>query len=577
MNTLNDITDKEFIPFLHSLGVETYNKSFEWMLQDPDFGGALKWLYRNLDHNNALTAREEYRYKELEKKKCLLPIDELDTAIASLQEEFEGLCLPGDQDALEDMKLDINELDTAIASLQEEFEGLCLPGDQDALEDMKLDISMHNDRLDMLMRHEEIVNDLIKQNHLIKDELDIELTKLSAKQHQYEDDEKSLGEQCIALAEEVDNIVDDVCDVIANNLKMASTNDEEMSSKFFAFGPFDAYKQCQSLYMSHFDLYVSKRLTNKHPDRTSDQDLQRILNEAANMEERLSDALCTYISTKAELCGEQAKLALVNNYTVHPSRVSGCLLEVQSALEILQQEENILDQQLQDAILKFVSSRTNLAVETAARSALSIRKQVHSDLEFLLECSQQALCVDKLVYSALRAELCSVEELLHFASQMRLYLVNDSEAISSRIESMNEICSQQLLKQQRLQLNILQQTLNTLLHTDSNDLVQLVRAHNDLRHNILVLNEQVIDDFRNKEIAITVYGRQQQQLHELYSLSEIPRPHRSQTSNGSNSKYSLMSVKEDKYNLRKFWQWFLMDQAKLLTTLRAAQPRGHLS
>lgn len=72
-----------------------------------------------------------YRYKELEKNKCLLPVDELETAIASLQEEFEGLCLPGDQDALEDMKLDI---------------------------------SMHNDRLDMLLKHEEIVNDLIKQN-----------------------------------------------------------------------------------------------------------------------------------------------------------------------------------------------------------------------------------------------------------------------------------------------------------------------------------------------------------------------------------------------------------------------------
>ncbi|XP_045537525.1 augmin complex subunit dgt3 [Papilio machaon] len=562
MNTLNDITDKEFIPFLHSLGVETYNKSFEWMLQDPDFGGALKWLYRNLDHNNALTAREEYRYKELEKKKCLLPIDELDTAIASLQEEFKGLCLPGDQDALEDMKLDI---------------------------------SMHNDRLDMLMKHEEIVNDLIKQNHLIKDELDIELTKLSAKQHQYEDDEKSLGEQCIALAEEVDNIVDDVCDVIANNLKMASTNDEEMTSKFFAFGPFDAYKQCQSLYMSHFDLYVSIRLTNKHPDRTSDQDLQRILNEAANMEERLSDALCTYISTKAELCGEQAKLALVNNYTVHPNRVSGCLLEVQSALEILQQEENILDQQLQDAILKFVSSRTNLAVETAARSALSIRKQVHSDLEFLLECSQQALCVDKLVYSALRAELCSVEELLHFASQMRLYLVNDSEAISSRIESMNEICSQQLLKQQRLQSNILQQTLSTLLHTDSNDLVQLVRAHNDLRHNIQVLNEQVIEDFRNKEIAITVYSASNLPIRE-YLHDGSSRKVRRRSSAAAQLLHHLMELmavvddkvlsasgrfatvkKEDKYNLRKFWQWFLMDQAKLLSTLRAAQPRGHLS
>ncbi|XP_013137060.1 PREDICTED: uncharacterized protein LOC106102194 [Papilio polytes] len=556
MNTINDVTDKEFIPFLHSLGVETYNKSFEWMLQDPDFGGALKWLYRNLDHNNALTAREEYRFKELEKNKCLLPVDELETAISSLQEEFEGLCLPGDQDALEDMKLDI---------------------------------SMHNDRLDMLLKHEEIVNDLIKQNHLMKDELDIELTKLSAKQHQYKDDEKSLGEQCITLAEEVDTIVDDVCDVIANNLKMASSTDEEMSSKFFAFGPFDAYKQSQSLFMSHFDLYISKRLTNNHPERTSDQDLQRILNEAASLEERLSDVLCTYISTKAELCGEQAKLALVNNYMLHPNRISACLLEVQSSLEILQQEETILDQQLQEAILKFVSSRTNLAVETAARSALCIRKQVHSDLEFLVECVQQALHIDKIVYSALRAELCALEELLRFASHMRTYLVNDTEAINNRIDSMNDICSQQLLKQ-RLNTNIVQQTLCTLLCTESADV--LVRVYNELIYNIRSLSEEVADGFKKKESAIAAYWSSTSTLRAyLYDGSgrHVRRGGAAQLLHRLTEEIAAVDdkvlaasgtfatvKKEDKHSLRKFWQWFLVEQSRLLAALRAAQPRGHL-
>lgn len=62
MSIQNDIGDDEFVPFLQNLGVETYKKSFEWMLQDPDFSGVLRWLYNNLDHNNALTAREEYRY-----------------------------------------------------------------------------------------------------------------------------------------------------------------------------------------------------------------------------------------------------------------------------------------------------------------------------------------------------------------------------------------------------------------------------------------------------------------------------------------------------------------------------------
>lgn len=61
MNTLNEMSDEEFVPFLHNLGVETYKKSFEWMLSDRDFAGVLRWLYNNLDHNNALSAREECR------------------------------------------------------------------------------------------------------------------------------------------------------------------------------------------------------------------------------------------------------------------------------------------------------------------------------------------------------------------------------------------------------------------------------------------------------------------------------------------------------------------------------------
>lgn len=62
MDITSEISDEEFVPFLHGLGVETYKKSFEWMLNDPSFAGVLRWLYKNLDHNNALTAREEYRY-----------------------------------------------------------------------------------------------------------------------------------------------------------------------------------------------------------------------------------------------------------------------------------------------------------------------------------------------------------------------------------------------------------------------------------------------------------------------------------------------------------------------------------
>lgn len=61
MNALSDISDEDFVPFLNNLGAETYKKSFEWMLNDPNFAGILRWIYKNLDQNNALTAREEYR------------------------------------------------------------------------------------------------------------------------------------------------------------------------------------------------------------------------------------------------------------------------------------------------------------------------------------------------------------------------------------------------------------------------------------------------------------------------------------------------------------------------------------
>lgn len=61
MNLFTEIGDGDFVPFLNKLGVDTYEKSFEWMLLDPKFSGVLKWLYNNLDHNNALTAHEECR------------------------------------------------------------------------------------------------------------------------------------------------------------------------------------------------------------------------------------------------------------------------------------------------------------------------------------------------------------------------------------------------------------------------------------------------------------------------------------------------------------------------------------
>lgn len=62
MNLSDKLSDKEFIPFLQSLGVDTRNQSFEWMLNNPEFAPALEWIYHNLDSNNVLSFREKRRY-----------------------------------------------------------------------------------------------------------------------------------------------------------------------------------------------------------------------------------------------------------------------------------------------------------------------------------------------------------------------------------------------------------------------------------------------------------------------------------------------------------------------------------
>lgn len=61
MNAHNKLTDQDFVPFLQSLGVDTYNKTFEWMLNDPNIASVLEWMLNNFDCNNVLTPREMHR------------------------------------------------------------------------------------------------------------------------------------------------------------------------------------------------------------------------------------------------------------------------------------------------------------------------------------------------------------------------------------------------------------------------------------------------------------------------------------------------------------------------------------
>lgn len=60
--------------------------------------------------------------------------------------------------------LSSDDLEKAIHNLQKEYEGLCVPGDKEAVEDVKLDISMQKERLNMLEKQEDALNEMLKQN-----------------------------------------------------------------------------------------------------------------------------------------------------------------------------------------------------------------------------------------------------------------------------------------------------------------------------------------------------------------------------------------------------------------------------
>ncbi|XP_026320876.1 uncharacterized protein LOC113230975 [Hyposmocoma kahamanoa] len=554
MNVQADLCDEKFVLFLQSLGVETYKKSFEWMFDDSDFAGILLWLYNNLDHNNALSAREEYRYTELEKRGLLSP----------------------------------EELQSTILAIQQCHPGISLSGDQESLEDAKQDICILQERLHVLERQEGLVKDLILQNELIKKELNVEITKLNSTYLQYVEDGKKASEECLQLVNQVESVTDSVCDLVADTLNIYANchTDIDIAKKFIRFGPLDSYKQTQALFCSHFDLYTSKKFKRQHD--FTDEDLKTALIEARSMEERLSHALCSYIDSKAELAGEQAKLALVENYNhVHPSQITVCSMEAQTALDLLAQEESILEQQTQTAVKELVAWRTKLAVDTASRSAFTVRQQVHADLSYLLEICHQALALDRILYYGLRHELRTVEDLLQFAAQLKEYVVIQNEAVASRIDSMNSICAEQTQCELKLQSSdALTQALSSILETTHIDSGVLVKVYNDLVINVQALFGDVKEGYRRKEERLRELKSSLQPLQSYIFDGCTKQPncrdrtvatlmHTLQTEMDTVEKRVLAvggllttTKNADKHNLRKLWQWFLTDEARLLTAMR---------
>lgn len=71
---------------------------------------------------------------------------------------------------------------------------------------------------------------------------------------------------------------------VTNYIKHTLLILQELSKRFFTFGPFESYRQSQALFKSHFDLYTSKKFSKKQNDHSNEEELQNALAEAKNIE-----------------------------------------------------------------------------------------------------------------------------------------------------------------------------------------------------------------------------------------------------------------------------------------------------
>ncbi|XP_041984829.1 augmin complex subunit dgt3 [Aricia agestis] len=554
MNPQTDITDEEFISFLNGLGVDTYKKSFEWMLNDSDFSGVLRWIYQSIDENNALSAREEYRYAEIEKKGKVLS-----------------------QEALEDN----------IAALKQEYPGICLPGDKKYIEDVKFNIKSQNAKLCMLKKHEDSLKDLIKQNELVNKELNIEVTKLNAALQQSNEEQSSAKDECVMLAEDVETMTNDITNEVAGILSMYERcrSDKEISKKFFAFGPFDQYRQTRDVFKSHFDLYSSKMFYKTQCEDVSHGYLQTAVMKAQDVEKRLSETIEAYIDTKVNLSGEEAKLDLIKNFTgIHPSQIGVATLEANSMLDLLKCKNNLLeDEVLKTAVKDFVEGRTRYTLDVTTKAALSVREEVCRDLSFLASISRGALSIDRVLYTALRRELSAAQEVVHFAHQLRDHVDREAAAVRGRTKSMTSIC----LEHQTTHNLQSDHILSALAHIlgGAPDMITPVKLYTNLQKEIEELRDAVAECVKSKEDGLDEFKDLATAMTSHIYDGCTRRPNAHGTARTAHTlrhdmqrvdarvldiSATFNTVKNgDQQNLRKLWQWFLTDPRRLLAAVKA--------
>ncbi|GBP35801.1 hypothetical protein EVAR_20657_1 [Eumeta japonica] len=509
MDVISELNDDEFVPFLKKLDVETYGKSFEWMLNDPEISRVLKWMFRNLDQNNALTSHEEYRYLELQKEGKLLSS---------------------------------NELETEISNIHGEYEDIPVPGDEDGIEYLKLQISLQDEKLKYLHKHKDNLGDLITKTKKRNEELNHELSRLNAQENQSKEDEEITAEKCLSLAKEVENITEDVVTIIAKaiNIYENSHLDKGIAQNFLAFGPFEAYLQSQRLFKSHFYLFTSKKFSNKEVNAVTEKEARQHLQEARSigtnistvenraaielleqessiLERQIEDMTKNYVNKRTNIVAEGTlRSALLHREGQYKDL---CWLHdmvyIALCLDSLLYYATRYELQLVEDLVQFAKDLKDYILEEEHAVASRIEQMKHI-------CAEHAICEKRLETN---------NPLLH--ALCLLYEVDSNNGVEALIAKANKVQKEKLELKENIYRGF-QEKENMLIKFEPPESKCTL---------------PFVDNCNPKRINLCI--------PDLLGRNRI-------SDGGEHGQNS------DKYGLRKLWQWFLTDPSKLMVKLKEA-------
>ncbi|CAH2089166.1 unnamed protein product [Euphydryas editha] len=156
---------------------------------------------------------------------------------------------------------------------------------------------------------------------------------------------------------------------------------------------------------------------------------------------------------------------------------------------------------------------------------------------------------------------------------------------------MNDICAEQEAAEKQLQSSdiLLTAILSILGSEPSNDTLLPIKLYNELKNIIQNLKDNINEGYKCKEEDLIKIKSSTKPIRDYIwdGCTKQPNCYDRTVAAMNHSLREEMdavdakvvktsglfnSVKNgDKYNIRKFWQWFLTDQAKLLATIKNIQ------